>query len=414
MKRFKIYVIVILFGLFSTMLYSEKTFALEAPVNIYYVSTQGNDTDPGTEASPWKTIQKAANTIKAGDTVYIRGGVYNERVVLKTSGSQDKYITFTNYPGEAVTIDGTGIDWGYDWNSLININRQSYIILSGLNVKNSRWFGIGSTPDDNGSDDIIIKNCSTYNTKGAGIIFTHASNITIDGNSVEQACTGSKSTQEAISLNNVATFEIKNNHVFNITNSISGAGGEGIDAKDGCSNGKIYNNIVNDIPNKVGIYVDAYNRHQYNIEVYQNKVFNCRQGIVVATERNGLLENVNINNNVVYNIKNWGIAVSGYTKGLISKMQDIYIRNNLTYNITDGNIYLNNKEAKNIIITGNILGGGTSQYCSPIYLNGGNLKETTIDTNFISTIVKKQPIGTNYTLLSDKELQNVIIQFQVG
>jgi len=380
-KRFKIYVIVILFGLFSTMLYSEKTFALEAPVNIYYVSTQGNDTDPGTEASPWKTIQKAANTIKAGDTVYIRGGVYNERVVLKTSGSQDKYITFTNYPGEAVTIDGTGIDWGYDWNSLININRQSYIILSGLNVKNSRWFGIGSTPDDNGSDDIIIKNCSTYNTKGAGIIFTHASNITIDGNSVEQACTGSKSTQEAISLNNVATFEIKNNHVFNITNSISGAGGEGIDAKDGCSNGKIYNNTVNDIPNKIGIYVDAYSRHQYKIDVFGNKVFNCRQGIVVATERNGFLENVSIYVNTVYNCKNWGMSVSGYNNGYNSEMKNIFINNNTIYNSVYGNIYLSNKEAQNVVIDNNILGIKLSSI--PILINSGNLNEIKLTNNLV-------------------------------
>jgi hypothetical protein len=37
----------------------------------YYVATTGNDTNAGTEAAPFKTIQKAANIVNAGDTVYI-------------------------------------------------------------------------------------------------------------------------------------------------------------------------------------------------------------------------------------------------------------------------------------------------------------------------------------------------------
>ena len=39
----------------------------------YYVSTSGNDSNPGTFAVPWLTIQHAANTAKAGATVYVLG-----------------------------------------------------------------------------------------------------------------------------------------------------------------------------------------------------------------------------------------------------------------------------------------------------------------------------------------------------
>ena len=46
----------------------------------YYVSTKGNDSNPGTISSPWLTIQHAANTVSAGATVYVFGGVYNESV----------------------------------------------------------------------------------------------------------------------------------------------------------------------------------------------------------------------------------------------------------------------------------------------------------------------------------------------
>jgi hypothetical protein len=32
----------------------------------FYVSTTGSDSNPGTPAAPWRTIQKAFNTLTAG------------------------------------------------------------------------------------------------------------------------------------------------------------------------------------------------------------------------------------------------------------------------------------------------------------------------------------------------------------
>ena len=37
--------------------------------NSYYVSSSGNDLNPGTQTQPWKTIQKAAAMVIPGDTV---------------------------------------------------------------------------------------------------------------------------------------------------------------------------------------------------------------------------------------------------------------------------------------------------------------------------------------------------------
>ena len=50
--------------------------------NTYYVSKTGSDSNPGTQAQPWLTLQKAANTVVAGDTVFIRSGIYNERLYI--------------------------------------------------------------------------------------------------------------------------------------------------------------------------------------------------------------------------------------------------------------------------------------------------------------------------------------------
>ena len=42
----------------------------------YYVATTGNDSNAGTMAAPFATLQKAINTAAGGDTVWIRGGTY--------------------------------------------------------------------------------------------------------------------------------------------------------------------------------------------------------------------------------------------------------------------------------------------------------------------------------------------------
>jgi len=75
----------------------------------YYVAPNGNDSNPGTFSRPLKSIQKAANVIKAGETCYVRQGTFREAVNLSTSGEQGLAIRFTAYNGEKVCLDGTDV-----------------------------------------------------------------------------------------------------------------------------------------------------------------------------------------------------------------------------------------------------------------------------------------------------------------
>ena len=60
----------------------------------YWVAKTGNNANPGTEASPWLTIQKCADTMVAGDTCVVKNGRYEERVLVSTAGTESKRITF--------------------------------------------------------------------------------------------------------------------------------------------------------------------------------------------------------------------------------------------------------------------------------------------------------------------------------
>ena len=53
----------------------------------FHVSMTGNDANPGTLELPWRTIQQAAATMVAGDTVRVAPGSYDERITTVRAGS---------------------------------------------------------------------------------------------------------------------------------------------------------------------------------------------------------------------------------------------------------------------------------------------------------------------------------------
>ncbi|MCK4470569.1 MAG: hypothetical protein KAW49_02155, partial [Anaerolineae bacterium] len=81
-----------------------------AAENVYYVSPDGDDANPGSFDQPWRTIQHAVDNVGPGDTIWVRGGIYNEGVVVATSGLPGLPITLIGYPGEVAMLDGNGLE----------------------------------------------------------------------------------------------------------------------------------------------------------------------------------------------------------------------------------------------------------------------------------------------------------------
>lgn len=89
---------------------------------ILYIAPYGNDDNPGTKERPLLSLEKARNAVRKETTdrdvvVYLRGGTYEllQPVILdeRDSGSGDRVITYTSYPGEQAVLRG-GIritDW---------------------------------------------------------------------------------------------------------------------------------------------------------------------------------------------------------------------------------------------------------------------------------------------------------------
>ena len=332
--------------------------AISAQGNTYYVAPGGDDSQPGTEAQPWRTIQKAADTLVAGETVYIKAGTYAEQVIPQNSGSAGNYITYAAYPGDVVTIDGSTISLPAYETGLFVVEDRSYIKVSGLRI-------INAGPNDNNAGiyvdnthHIIIENNYTYNTVSSGIGVWGGNNIILDGNEVVLACNDGE--QEDITVAGTDTFEVKNNHVHDGGPGTNG--GEGITIKDGARNGKVYQNHVHDIiyGERTCLYVDAWDKETYNIDVYQNILHNCSAGISLASEYGGLLRNVKIYNNIVYQtltngleIGNWGVPGVA-----VRPIKHITFTNNTVYNNGStgwgGGFFNENPDVENVVVRNNI------------------------------------------------------------
>ncbi|PFI43033.1 hypothetical protein COI72_03440 [Bacillus cereus] len=267
-------------------------------VTDYYVSPAGSDLNPGTLDQPFATIQKAANVAKEGSTIYIRGGVYNQKVHVANSGISGAPITFQNYQDEKVILDGSKVKLEDD--GLFTIEDKNYIQVKGLEFRNLKSTKFNETPigiyiTGTGSYiDIrnnyihhIETNVKNGNAHGIAVYGTSSNaqnnlnHIVIDNNEVANLKLG---LSEAIAVNgNVDSFEVTNNKVHDNNNKIGIVliGHEGVSpvaALDQARNGIVRNNIVhhnssfnNTCYNEYsadGIYVDG--RKEIIIEHNQN------------------------------------------------------------------------------------------------------------------------------------------------
>jgi uncharacterized protein YgiM (DUF1202 family) len=74
----------------------------------FHVAPSGNDANPGTQAAPLRTIQRAADLAQPGDAITVHEGVYRERINPPRGGQSDqKRIVYQAAPGEKVEIKGS-------------------------------------------------------------------------------------------------------------------------------------------------------------------------------------------------------------------------------------------------------------------------------------------------------------------
>jgi hypothetical protein len=86
---------------------------------------EASDQNPGTAERPWKTIQKAADTLQPGERVLIHAGTYREWVKPVRGGtSAAAMIGYCAAEGEEVVLTGSDL-WSAAWQSTTNQDRPA-------------------------------------------------------------------------------------------------------------------------------------------------------------------------------------------------------------------------------------------------------------------------------------------------
>jgi len=262
----------------------------------FYVSTLGDDSNDGSLNAPWKTVQYGANQMQAGMTLRIMAGTYTERVqiTLDGSGSTGGITIMSNGDG-SVILSGSGITLPQDWGGLLDLTGCRNVTINGITVRNVTGGDNSAGILVDGSDDITILACTTWNTASSGIGVWGSDNVDIDSCDVGMACNGGE--EECITVAGSDNFSVTYSSVHDGGGGV--IGGEGIDAKDGSCNGVISNNVVWGL-DRLGIYVDSWNKSTNTISIYSNLVYNCDgDGFSAAAESAGVLSNVQFFNNLI-------------------------------------------------------------------------------------------------------------------
>jgi parallel beta-helix repeat protein len=269
-----------------------------------YVATTGSDSNPGTQAQPFRTMAKASQVAQPDTTVHVAAGTYPGDFTTTASGTETgriRYVSDVEWGAKIVpaATSGSRIAWN---------NKGNYVDIVG--------FEVNGTGHQSG-------------TKWWNGIVTFGSYTRITGNRVHHIATSADDcTNNGGSGINASNYE-HGYHVDIVGNVVHDIGTVSCNFIQGiymATKGTVKNNVVH--------HVGAWGIHLWhdarNIDIANNTVVHNGNGIIVGGGDNyhlaGPCDYVNVSNNIVY----------GNTQG-IAEQGNFGTHNTYTNNLSYGN-----------------------------------------------------------------------------
>lgn len=174
-----------------------QTPKADAPARTFHVSLAGDDRWSGlSPQAAWRTISHAAGAVRAGDTVFIHAGEYEECVLVRATGDEGRPVTFRAAPGETVWMTGSDRNRA----TAFRLAAKHHVHLDGLHFREFRYvphggdvisvaggshhritrcFYDGRVSDGymanfvraSGARNLLVENCVMINGMGEGLVF---------------------------------------------------------------------------------------------------------------------------------------------------------------------------------------------------------------------------------------------------
>jgi methionine-rich copper-binding protein CopC len=345
-------------------------------LSTYYVSTTGSDSNNGSASSPFATLQHAANSVVAGDTVDVASGTYTGFSmgweVTQTGGTATAPITWNASPG--AVIDASNPDTA----DAIDLEGVSYVNIKGFTVNNTTGSitraGIRAVGDTN----VLIENNTVENCAQWEIFSGFANNLDI----IDNVASGA-TVQHGIYVSNTCS----NPQI--IGNTVFGNKECGIELNGDASDGGI------------GIITNAL--------VEDNVIYNNGAAGGSAINCDGV-QNSLIANNLLYGNQAGGIALFQIDGGGPS-INDTVV-NNTIVSPSNGRYDLNIQNVSGISVYNNIF-YNSNPAAGSIEIPSGSLAGFASDYNVVVNSLSNNVGSSNGTLaqwqsLTGQDLHSIV------
>ncbi|MDA8016746.1 MAG: right-handed parallel beta-helix repeat-containing protein [Thermoanaerobaculia bacterium] len=319
------------------LLVMAMSWPLVASADTFHVAPPpaGSDTHPGTQGEPWATLQHAADSVAAGDTVIVHEGDYVGMQIV-VSGTAGSPIAFRAASGETprIVADNASTPDG------INIEGADHIVIEGFQIDGRGRAGIRAVL----CEHVTIRGNSFDLNQRWGVFTGFCDDLLIEGNSASRSI-----EEHGVYVSNSGDRPIiRGNRLFdNAANGVHMNGDASLGGDGVISDALVENNLIfgNGASGGSGINCDGvqnslirnnliYDTHASGISLYRidggqpsngNRVFN--NTILVASDgrwginvRDGSSGN-SIKNNIIYSRHGFRGALSvcpSCVSGLIS------------------------------------------------------------------------------------------------
>jgi hypothetical protein len=278
----------------------------------FFVAPGGSDSDPGTRARPWKTVQRAFERLRPGQRALVRGGTYVADHVVERAGTRTAPITVAAVPGEKVVLRAAATSG--DTYPLRVTSGAAFVRIQGFVLERAKGTSSTNVYFEGRAHDVELSRNEIRFSQDQGVFVENgARRIHIIGNRIHDNGRGHESGQHQ-------------SHGVYI---------EGADHL-------VANNVIYAHPHGFGIQV--YPENKGTIVVHNTVVGSGHSGIVVGGD--GGVSNITIRNNVLAFNASYGVQMDS----------DCPTRVSIDRNVIHGNR------------SGDVQGG-----CSGVSTSGGNI-----------------------------------------
>ena len=277
----------------------------------YYVSPTGDDGNDGITL-PWRTLQKAANTVAPGCTVHVAPGTYSSVTtsIAGTSGNRIAFISDVKY-GALIRGAPSGSSYAM-WN-----NTANYVDIIGFDISSTTStvrYGILNTASYTRAIGNWIHGITSTYAGGSGIY--HSDITKSDNDSIGNLI---HSNGSAVVWHGIYHANLRGNILNNI---VWGNLGHGIHTADSANNIVIANNLA---------------------------FVNSQGGILISASGGVTNNNTIVSNNILIGNSGYGLAETGTTG-----VNNVYV-NNLVWNNSQGLVLQNGLTSTNTLNTDPLL-----------------------------------------------------------